>query len=73
MDFLETMVIILYFVEIKKIIYGMNLMILFILNVVKKKYMEEVLIYYYMKEYLIIKFIIKKNIILFSNKKHKIN
>ena len=60
MDFLETMVIILYFVEIKKIVYGMNLMILFTLNVVKKKFMEEVLIYYYMKEYLIIKFIIKK-------------
>ena len=58
MVFLEIMVIISYFVEIKKIIYGMNLMILFTLNVVKKKFMEEVLIYYYINEYLIINFVI---------------
>jgi hypothetical protein len=51
MDILEVMVIMWLFVEIEKMISGMNLMILFVLNVIKEKFIEEALIYYYMKEY----------------------
>ena len=54
MDILEVLVIMWLFARIKKIIHGMNLMIHYVLNVIKKKFIEEVLIYYYMKEYLII-------------------
>ena len=52
MDNLEVMVIMQHFAEIEKMISGMNLMIRFVLNVIKEKFIEEVLIYYYMKEYL---------------------
>ena len=47
------MVIMSLFVEILKLIPGMNLMIHFALNAIKRKFIEAVLIYYYMKEYLI--------------------
>ena len=53
MDILEVMVIMSPFAEILKLIRGMNLMIHFALNAIKRKFIEAVPIYYYMKEYLI--------------------
>ena len=41
-------------VDIKKKIYGIHLMILFVHNVIKMIFIKEILIYYYLKEYLII-------------------
>jgi hypothetical protein len=46
----------LLFAEIEKMINGMYLMILFALNLIKEKFIEEVPIYYYMKEYLMTNF-----------------
>ena len=51
MDYQEVMVIMSHIVKIEKIMYGMNLMILLVIYVIKKIFIEEVLIYYYMKEY----------------------